>query len=826
VFNYGIFRPESDNFIWHFILGHTDYELGVASTKGFCRYYKEWGSQVTEQVLDLTNEEKAQLLAALGENCKPENRIYRYNVFFDNCATRPRDIVVANLIGTVEYAPRKDFSPSFREMVRDCTVGHRWATFGNDILLGVRADQPTTQDEQQFLPINLRYDFDRAVVVRQGERKPLVAERRELVSSGVQMVESGFPLSPIACALMLLALSLAVLAYEQMKRSVERWFDIVLMMLTGLAGCILFMMLFSEHPATSSNLQLLLLNPLPLVFLWQVARGRKTIFFIVQLVLLVLFLVGGIWQSYAEGMYVVALCLATRIFRHRNDHKGTRMGTRKLKSLSVLLFLWCFSGSAVAQETAAAGVPRLVVSITVDQLRSDYLDAFTHLYCDGGFKRLISQGTVYGSVSYPFSPVDRASAIASVATGVSPYYNTIVGQRWLNRETLRPVWCVNDDRYGGLGTSETVSPEALSTSTLGDELKMGTEGRAVVWAVAPYSDAATLAAGHAADGAIWIDDVDGLWCTSQYYMKAVPQWVHTANTNRPPAREAGKGEHKYRDYKNSTAVNADITDMALRCIQATAMGRDDTPDLLSLTFYAGGNPQTGSTNMPKGRDALRQSYVLLDKEIERLIDGVHRLIGEGNTLFVVTSTGYCEETEETDYKKYRIPTGTFYMSRTADLLNMYLGAIWGNGKYVETTFRNHIFLNHDLLDQKKISIGTATTRAQELVVMMSGVRNVYTSLQLLTISNEQIQLVRQGYCSERCGDLVIETAPGWQVMTENTGESEYIRADFFQFPIIFYGPGIAAQAISQPVTTDRIAPTLARKMRIRAPNACSAEPLF
>ncbi len=110
--------------------------------------------------------------------------------------------------------------------------------------------------------------------------------------------------------------------------------------------------------------------------------------------------------------------------------------------------------------------------------------------------------------------------------------------------------------------------------------------------------------------------------------------------------------------------------------------------------------------------------------------------------------------------------------------------------------------------------------------MMSGIRNVYTSLQLLTINNEQIQRVRLGYYPERCGDLVIETAPGWLVLTENSGDSEYLRAEFLQFPIIFYGAGVEAKLNTQQVSTDRIAPTLARKMRIRAPNACAAEPLF
>lgn len=316
IFNYGIFHPDSKLFLWHFIMGHTDYELGVAPTNAFLKYYEKWGSQVTEQVLRLTNEEKRLIINALRENYLPQNRVYRYNIFFDNCSTRPRDIVVKYLQGRVDYAPREGFEPSFREMVRDCTFGHPWATFGNDILLGLRADLPTTQAEQQFLPVNLLHDFDRAVVVRMGEPEPLVKERRVLVPPGIQMVEPGFPLSPFACSLILLALSMMIFTYEQMKKTVVRWYDLFVMLLTGLPGCILALMLFSEHPTTSTNLQVLLLNPLPLFFLWPVARGHKTRFFHIQLALTLLFLVGGLWQSYAEGMYVVAVCVLLRIARH------------------------------------------------------------------------------------------------------------------------------------------------------------------------------------------------------------------------------------------------------------------------------------------------------------------------------------------------------------------------------------------------------------------------------------------------------------------------------------------------------------------------------
>jgi len=106
------------------------------------------------------------------------------------------------------------------------------------------------------------------------------------------------------------------------------------------------------------------------------------------------------------------------------------------------------------------------------------------------------------------------------------------------------------------------------------------------------------------------------------------------------------------------------------------------------------------------------------------------------------------------------------------------------------------------------------------------VRNVYTSLQLLTSQNTQIERIRNAFHPERCGDVIIEVAPGWRILNEDTQQSELSIASFTPFPIIFCGAGMKAERIATPVTTDRIAPTLARTIRIRAPNACSSEPLF
>ena len=516
-----------------------------------------------------------------------------------------------------------------------------------------------------------------------------------------------------------------------------------------------------------------------------------------------------------------------------------------------LLALLGFTTDVDAQEQARTA-PRLVINITIDQLRSDYLEAFAPLYSEGGLKRLLNGGTVFVNASYPFAPVDRASAIATLSSGTTPYYHSIVGNQWLNRETLRPVGCVDDSRYAGLLTHEMSSPEGLLTSTLGDELKVTTGGLALVYAIAPYREAAILSAGHAADAALWIDNVYGDWCTSTYDMKPMPSWLNVYNQQKAPARKIGNiqweplydvtgkynyflytgdnkpfkhkftGDHRFSNYKESALINTDVTELAVHCIASTGMGNDMVTDLLSLTYFAG---TYGHQRVTDCQMELQDTYMRLDRELGRLMAYIDLHFESKDVLYVITSTGY-SDVEPADYTTFRIPTGTLNMTRTAHLLNMYLGGIWGQNAYVESTYQNQIFLNHKLLETKRISLSEATGRAQELVAMMQGVRNVYTSLQLLTAQNAQMEKIRNAFHPQRCGDIIIEAAPGWNVLNEDTQQSRMSTASFTQFPIIIYGGGTQAGRVTSPVTIDRIAPTIARSIRIRAPNACSSEPLF
>ena len=313
-FNYGVFDFKKPHFVARFVFGLTDYELGAYPFKYFLEEYRRFGSMVTEQVLNLTAEEKLILHEALAMNLRPENKIYRYNFFYSNCTTKARDIIENCINGKIEYAGREDYTPSYREMVHSMTKNNPWSRFGNDLLLGIKADFKTDLRQQEFLPGNLLYDFDHAQIYSEGTYRPLIKERRIAVPAGVQIVQEGFPLTPLSCAAVLLAIGLVIFFFEWRKKRVFIVWDVLLMLAVGTFGIVLTLMLFSQHPTVSLNLQIILLNPLPLLFLWPVIRRRQTRYWAISAILAVLFLIGSFFQSYAEGIHVLALCLLMQCY--------------------------------------------------------------------------------------------------------------------------------------------------------------------------------------------------------------------------------------------------------------------------------------------------------------------------------------------------------------------------------------------------------------------------------------------------------------------------------------------------------------------------------
>ena len=315
--NYGIFSLDQTYFIPRFVLGMTDYRMGVQPMDMFLAQYSYEGRGVVEQVLNLSAEDKEVIYKALQENMKPENVVYRYNYFFDNCTTRARDMLVNHLHGKVVYPPAEE-NATFRSMIHKWNNKYEWAQFGEDLLLGVNADRKTTKSEQQFLPENLRSDFDKAKY----NGKPLVKETNVLLDAETEVAEPAFPLSPLSVALIFAVISLVMMLFSYRRQQVYWAWDLALMLTSGLMGIIFFVMIFSQHPCVSLNFILLFFNPLPLFFLYSTIKKKKVIWWKIWGVLIILGLFGSLFQEIPLPILIVASFLLLHCIVHLRINKA------------------------------------------------------------------------------------------------------------------------------------------------------------------------------------------------------------------------------------------------------------------------------------------------------------------------------------------------------------------------------------------------------------------------------------------------------------------------------------------------------------------------
>lgn len=295
VFNYGMFSFNTPNFIFRFVAGETDYQLGITPYSYFEAEYAMRGSSVYQQVLNLTQSEKERLLTILENNYLPENRIYRYNYFYDNCTTRARDKIEECIEGKVVY-PDSLSGKSYRSIVHEFTAGSPWDEFGIDLCLGAEADKEINKRQQMFSPFYMKYYASNAYIVDAGgTRRPLILDETKIVDVEPEEVQPGFILSPLMCGALFLALCV-VMAWGQWKTQRIWWgWDIVLYGLQGLAGCIIaFLFFFSVHPTVGSNWLLILFNPIPLLYLpfmvYKAVKRKKDYYHVGNMVYLTLFI--------------------------------------------------------------------------------------------------------------------------------------------------------------------------------------------------------------------------------------------------------------------------------------------------------------------------------------------------------------------------------------------------------------------------------------------------------------------------------------------------------------------------------------------------------
>jgi hypothetical protein len=274
VYNYGTFDFDTPNFYVKFARGKLPYALGKQQFENFLYAYQLENRYVREQLLDLDTTEIQALLTYLEENNRPENRVYKYDFLFENCATKVPDVLQAVLGPPLQYSyEHLAKTRSFRDLIQENLYWNTWSSFGIDLALGAVIDREAEGGEFSFLPKYVEQQIENATL---GEA-PLVVRRRVILDLNPGNTASFFTATPLFWMLFLLGLTLVITWIDYRNKTRSRVLDFLLFFVTGAAGFVLlFLWFFTDHTATAWNGNLLWAFPVNLALAFRLGFGNPT----------------------------------------------------------------------------------------------------------------------------------------------------------------------------------------------------------------------------------------------------------------------------------------------------------------------------------------------------------------------------------------------------------------------------------------------------------------------------------------------------------------------------------------------------------------------
>lgn len=327
-FDYGRFDFDAPNFYLNFARGKLNYSIGASNYYDFLKFYKWQNRSVEEQMLNLTQKQKQKLYDYLVNNYQPQNRNYLYDFFYDNCATKIKDVINQSTNNTIQFNPPKDFKPqTFRTLIQDKLYWNTWGSLGIDIALGSVIDQNATAEEHMFLPAYIHAFFDAATFK---DNHTAVVGKSILVYKQTNHPKSNnFFISPIV-VFGLIGLFILIITYRDFKSSKRsKWLDITLFSITGIIGVVVLLLWFAtDHKATHQNYNLLWACALNLFVIGQLFRKipknwfiKYLKFLVILLCLLTLHWIIGV-QVFAFGLIPLLIALFMRyiyLIKHFNQ---------------------------------------------------------------------------------------------------------------------------------------------------------------------------------------------------------------------------------------------------------------------------------------------------------------------------------------------------------------------------------------------------------------------------------------------------------------------------------------------------------------------------
>ncbi|WP_452224088.1 alkaline phosphatase PafA [Lacinutrix chionoecetis] len=548
---------------------------------------------------------------------------------------------------------------------------------------------------------------------------------------------------------------------------------------------------------------------------------------------------------------------------------------RLLSSIFLMLFLFnCKAqhdeSSSVlnTKEVALSANPKLVVGIVVDQMRYDYLTRFYNKYGDDGFKRLINDGFNCKNNHYNYVPTYTGPGHASIFTGTTPKTHGIIANYWYDKFSKEQVYCAGDTSTLAVGSNaeaERMSPHRMKTTTFGDENRLFTQMKGKTIGISVKDRGAILPAGHSANAAYWFRGRDeGNFITTNYYMNSLPDWVNAFNNSNTAESylkewntlydiatytESGtdlntfetgfKGKEtatfpydlaKLKDenfgfdiLKATPYGNSIVADFAIAAIDAEALGKDNITDVLTVSFsstdYVGHNFGVNSKE-------IEDTYIRLDKDLERLFNALDAKVGIGEyTVFLTSDHGAVEVPAYLQSAK--IPAGYFNIDDFRKRLDTFLLKEFTASNIIENISNDQLFLNRERLHELNLNIVDVENAIVNEIINYEHIDKAYAAntIQSSYFNTGIEALLQKGYSQKHSGEVLIVKDPA-VISYSKTGSTHGSGSNFdTHVPLLFYGKGIKKGSTLTKTKITDIAPTISALLGISFPNGATGDVL-
>ncbi|HZG01745.1 MAG TPA: alkaline phosphatase PafA [Chitinophagales bacterium] len=547
------------------------------------------------------------------------------------------------------------------------------------------------------------------------------------------------------------------------------------------------------------------------------------------------------------------------------NRRKTQEARRKIAfSLMVFVAFACAFHQGVAQQKSTGvkataselQMPKLVVGIVVDQMRYDLLYRYYSRYGDGGFKRLLNDGFSCEQTHYNYMPTYTGPGHTSIYTGSTPSNHGIIANNWYDKKSGTMVYCAQDDSVSGVGTASKagrMSPKRMIGTTVTDQLQLATVQRSKVIGIALKDRGAIMPAGHSADAAYWLDDAAPNWISSSFYMTDLPQWVKDFNalekvkqyTSKPwetlypietytasiadnnPYEVTQNGEStptfphdlpgivsrsgSYSIVRTTPFGNDLTTDFAIAALKGEAMGRDAITDFLCLSYSS--TDYVGHAYGPMSVET-EDTYLRLDRDIERLLKHLDETVGLSNVLIFLTADHGVSDVPAY-LKTLRIQSTVVDENAMLRNVKSYCKQTFGDS-LVARFYNQQFSFNETAVARLKTTRSDAAEKVAGFVRTLDETFQVYTANDLTRYEYNHLhqRAIQLGFHPVRSGDVMVNFPPHYIDFGDpgTTHGSPYTYDT--HVPLLWFGWNVKKGKTYERVDITDIAVTLSAMLHI------------